>query len=69
MQLVDLLHDLGEAHAPPAVVADVVEDAAEALRECIVAHTFLRVRAGELDPELAVDELQHVVGVVSVLGP
>ena len=69
MQLVHLLHDPGEAHAAPAVVADVVEDAPEALGQRIVAQALLRVRAGELDPELAVDELQHLVGVVGVLGP
>ena len=69
MQLVHLLHDPGKGDTPAAVVADIVEDAPEALGQRIIAQAFFRVGAGELGPEFAIDKLQHLVGVVSILGP
>ena len=69
VQPVDLLHDAGKGRAAAAVVADVLEDAAESLSQRVVAEALLGIGAGELGPELAVDELQHLVRVVRVLGP
>ena len=40
MQLVHLLHDPGEGNTPPAVIADVVEDAPEALGQQIIAQAL-----------------------------
>jgi len=69
VQFIDLLHHLGEADTAAAVVAHVVEDAAETLGQGVAAQPLDGVAAGELEPEFAIDEFQHVVGVVGVAGP
>ncbi|MNP41621.1 hypothetical protein D3C76_1353330 [compost metagenome] len=50
VQSIDLLHYLGKAHAPAAVIAHVVEDAAETLGQRIIAQAFGEVGTSELDP-------------------
>ena len=62
MQFVHLLHYPGEADPAATVVANVIEDALKALRQGVVAHALLGIRACKLDPELPVDELKHLVG-------
>src|SRR5262249_36709733 len=69
MELVHLLHDPRERRTATAVVPNILEDATKPLCQRITAEALLRVRAGKLRPELALNELQHLIGMIRVLGP
>ena len=69
VQLVDLLHHPGEARrrgGSNCARCRRCGGSAGPARRCPAP---FRLRAGELDPELAVDKLQHLVRMVGVLGP